>query len=89
MYLKKSSAICLTLSKGINFEQNVNPNWHEAGVKVPSQHPISILKKLSFFSSKFSFRPRGVMDKAVGYGAEGPWFDPCLGQSFFSDLDNM
>jgi len=29
------------------------------------------------------------MDKAVGYGAEGPSFDPCLGQFFFSDLDNM
>ena len=67
----------------------INPNWHEAGVKVPNQHPISTLTKLFFFSSKFSFRPRGVMDKAVGYGAEGPRFDPCLGQSFFSDLDNM
>ena len=71
------------------FQANTfNPNWHEAGVKVPSQHPISTLTKI-FFSSTFSFRPRGVMDKAVGYGAEGPWFDPCLGQSFFSDLDNM
>ena len=66
----------------------LNPNWHEAGVKVPSQHPISILTKLFFFIKIFIF-PRGVMDKAVGYGAEGPWFDPCLGQSFFSDLDNM
>ena len=57
-------------------------------MKVPSQHPVSTLTKL-FFSPKFSFRHRGVMDKAVGYGAEGPWFDPCLGQFFFSDLDNM
>ena len=40
-------------------------------------------KKTSFFSSEFSLRPRGVMDKAVGYGAEGPWFNPCLGKFFF------
>ena len=68
----------------LNFEliAILNPNWHEAGVKVPSQHPISTLTNL-FFSSKFSFRPRGVMDKAVGYGAEEPWFDSGLGQSFF------
>ena len=65
----------------------LNPNRHEAGVKVPSQHPISTLTKLFFFSTKFSFCSCGVMDKAVGYVAKGPWFDPCLRQ-FFSDLDN-
>ena len=31
----------------------LNPNWHEAGVKVPSQHPISILTKLFFFIKIF------------------------------------
>ena len=58
------------------------------GSFTPNQPASSTLTKL-FFSSEFTLRHRGVMDKAVGYGAEEPWFDPCLGQSFFSDLDNM
>ena len=67
---------------------SVNPNWHEAGHFHPLPACFFNFKK-TFLLSEFTLRPRGVMDKAVGYGAEGPWIDPCLGQSFFSDLDNM
>ena len=46
------------------------------------QPASSTLTKLLFLL-EFLLRPRGVMDKAVGCGAEGPWFDPCQRQFFF------
>ena len=58
-----------------------------------TKDPINIYRKVSRIN-KYRFNPNwhealawGLMDKAVGYGAEGPWFDPCLRHSFL-DLDN-
>ena len=40
-----------------------------------------------YFFAKFIHLPRGVMDKAVECGTEGPWFDSCHRQLFlFIDI---
>ena len=64
----------------------LNPNWHEAGHFHPLPACLFNFKKTFFFIGIY-ISSSWQMDKAVSYGAEGLWFDPCLGQS--SDFDDM
>ena len=98
LYFTKVIRLCSTRKSAATAQPNFHSySYHierqpeyNIGVSVfnPNQHEGRYFYLLynythSTFSSILMSLPRGVMDKAVDSGSEGPWFDPCLRHIFF------